>query len=398
MKLSNAVRLFPVCLALLIWLTLAEASQAQTAPVSASQTATHEYLLGPEDVLSINVINFPELSTPQVAVLPNGTISVALLDPVPVAGKTPVEVKQILTEKWKRYVINPSVNVALAQQRSESVHIFGFVEHIGKVEYKPDRHLLEALSEAGGALPTGDLSQVTLMHKSGEKQVLDLSRPETKAGSPADILIQPGDLIFIPERRLQFNVVGQVARPGSYDYKDDMRVLDALTQVGGVLETSDLNAATLIHDGKEQKLDLEALLRRGDLSVNIKMSAGDRIMVPELKNRVYVFGDVGRPGYYLFKPGDRILDALNGVGGPARDAEMKKINRIRTDKASNKPALTTVNMDLFFKKADLSANLLLEPGDVIYVPNSKRPFGVQDILGAFSGVQALTAIGHLFGL
>ncbi len=367
------------------------------APASGQANPGRDYYLGPEDVLSVTVVNVPNVSMPQVTIMPDGTITLPILDAVAVAGKTTTDVKQILTERWRRYLVNPIVTVAVVQQRSESVHVFGFVSRTGKLDFRPGKRLLEALAESGGATPQGDLSQVTLMRKSGAKQTLNLARPEVAAGSDVDVTLESGDLIFVPERRTQVNIVGQIARPGSYDYKDDMRVLDALTLAGGVLETSDLNAATLIHDGKEQKLDLEALLRRGDLKSNAKLSPGDRILIPELVNRTYVFGAVGRPGYYLFKPGDRILDALNGAGGPMRDADMKRINRIRLEKGAAKPALTTVNMDLFFKKADITANLLLEPGDVVYVPNSKRTLGLPDILSAFTGIQTLSAVGRIFG-
>jgi len=265
------------------------------------------------------------------------------------------------------------------------------------VDFRPGQHLLEALAEVGGALPQGDLSQVTLTRKTGAKLTLDVSHPETRAGTETDVALAVGDLIYIPERRTQFNVVGQVNRPGSYDYKDDMRVLDALTEVGGVMETADLSTSTLVHNGKEQKLDLEALLRRGEMQGNVKLAAGDRILIPELKNRTYVFGAVGRPGYYLFKPGDRILDALNGAGGPLREADMRKINRVRLDKVTNKPTVAQVDMTKFFQKGDIASNLLLEPGDVVYIGNSKHSLGLQDLLGVFSGISVLGNIGRIFG-
>src|SRR5262249_11271365 len=152
--------------------------------------------------------------------------------------------------------------------------------------------------------------------KSGEKQTLNLSRPETRGGTDVDIQLQAGDVIYVPERRTQITVVGEVNKAGSFDYKDDMTVMDAIGLAGGVRpETADYNAATLIHDGKESKLDLDALLRKGDLAQNIRLVAGDRIMVPEFKNRTYTFGAVAKSGYYPFKEGDRVMDALNASGG-----------------------------------------------------------------------------------
>ena len=380
-----------------VGLALPVVAQTPAPPVHAPVAdVSTPYYLGPEDILNIVVVNFSNLSVPQVAVTPDGTISLPLLDGVLVAGKTLSEVKQLLTEKWKRFVINPIVSVSLVQRRSESVYIFGFVGRTGKVDFRPGRHLLEVLSEVGGALPQGDLSQVTLTRKNGAKLVVDLFHPETKAGSEADVALMVGDLIYIPERRTQFSVVGQVSRPGSYEYKDNMSVLDALTQVGGILESADLASSTLIHNGKEQKLDLEALLKRGELQGNVKLAAGDRILVPELKNRNYVFGAVERPGYYLFKPGDRILDALNGAGGPIRDADMRHINRIRIDQTMKKPVVTKVDMNKFFQQGDIASNLLLEPGDVVYIATSKHSLGLQNLLSVFSGLSLMGGVSRMF--
>jgi protein involved in polysaccharide export with SLBB domain len=139
----------------------------------------------------------------------------------------------MLTEKWSRFVINPVVSVTLVQRRSESVYVFGMLGRTGKIEYRVGERLMEAIAECGGALPQGDMSQVTVIHKSGEKATLDLSSPDAKAGSSVDIVLQTGDLIHVPERHMEVSVVGQVNRPGSYDFKDEMHVLDLLTEAGG---------------------------------------------------------------------------------------------------------------------------------------------------------------------
>lgn len=356
---------------------------APTAPIAPTAVP---YLLAGEDVISITVIHHPQYSS-QIVIPPDGHISMPLLEPFSVTGKTTQEVAQMLTEKYRKYYKNPSVNVTLAQKRRENVLIYGFVSRVGTLEYRPALRLLEVLAEAGGASPSGDLSKVTLTRKSGDKQVLDISRPETKGGTEVDILLQPGDVIYVPERNTKISVLGEVAQPGSFDYyKDEITVIEAITKAGGVRETADLAAATLIHDGQEQPLDLEAILRRGELAGNIKLSPGDRIMIPELRNRTYVYGAVARPGYYLFKPGDRILDALNGSGGPLRDADLRKINVIRIDKQKNTGTVEEIDLQKFLKKGDMKYNVALGPGDVLFVPFYKKKFGIQDIFSTLSGL------------
>lgn len=257
--------------------------------------------------------------------------------------------------------------------------------------------MLETLAEVGGSTLQGDLTRVTVTHKSGDRQVLNLNHPETLGGTNADIVMEVGDVVYIPERRTQFTVVGEVARPGSFDYREEMTVMDALTQVGGVRETADLTSATLIHEEKVEPLDLEALLRHGDGSVNKKLVAGDRIVVPEIRNRVYFFGAVNRPGYYNFKPTDTIIDALTGVGGPTNNANLKDVKHLRLDKSKNKTVVSTVNVDQFLRKGDLKGNVALQPGDILFVSDKKRSFQIQDVFGIFSGLGSIETVMRLLG-
>src|SRR5579862_8467823 len=170
------------------------------APVRAVQqpAAPAPYLLAAEDVISINVINFTNLST-QMEIPPDGKVTVPLLDPILVVGKTTEEVTEILRTNWSRYVIHPSITVTLVRKRPENILLYGFVNKVGTIDYHPDLHLIEALAKVGGAMENGDLSQVALTRKDGQKLTIDLRHPEKKGGTEADLLLQVGDMIYIPE-------------------------------------------------------------------------------------------------------------------------------------------------------------------------------------------------------
>ncbi|HZO90240.1 MAG TPA: SLBB domain-containing protein [Chthonomonadaceae bacterium] len=359
-----------------------------------AKTAPAPYVLAPEDGLSISVINVPSLSA-QVVVPPDGKISVPLLEPFSVLGMTIDEVKQTLTEKWRKYVVNPAVTVSLTQKRKDSILFYGFVARVGTLEFRPGVRLLAALAEVGGAQPQGDLSHVTLTRRSGEKRTLDLSHPETKGGTDADIPLEAGDVVYVPERRTQVTVLGEVSRPSSIDYKEEMTVLDALTAVGSLKETADRAAATLTRNGKVLPLNLEALLTRGDMRANLKLQAGDTLLVPEIHNRMYVFGAVTRPGYYVFKPGDRILDALN-ASGPTREADLARVNILHMDREKNTTRVEQVNLEKFLKKGDLKYNLALGPGDVVFIPDKRRGFQLQDLFGLLTGINLIDGVARLF--
>lgn len=351
------------------------------------------YALGAGDVISIQVINFPELSVQQATVPPDGRVSVALLGALPVAGKTTDALAHTLTRRWNDYVVNPSVSVLLVQKRKETIQVFGAVTRPDTVEFGPDLHVLEAVAKAGGFDPQSDPGTVTVTHRNGQRQVVNLSHPEVKGGTDQDIILSPSDVVYVPQRHTQVSVLGEVAKPGNLEYKENMNVLDALGGAGGASTEANLNGATLIHNGRQRPLDLYGLLRQGNMSANIALAPGDSIVVPELHNRTYVFGAVAKPGYYAFQPGDRVLDALNGCGGPlGQTADLGKVNVIHIARDKQTATTQTVDIGKFLTKGDMAANVPLAVGDVVFVPDKKHsasPLGILSGLGLLANTARL---------
>ena len=87
------------------------------------------YLLGTDDVLSIQVINFPELCVPAVTVPSDGQITVPVLGSVAVAGRTTEQVAKMLQAKYAGYYNGAFVSVTLTQRRHQSIQIYGSVTH-----------------------------------------------------------------------------------------------------------------------------------------------------------------------------------------------------------------------------------------------------------------------------
>jgi polysaccharide export outer membrane protein len=410
MKTNYSKNLYIFGLALVTALPLMPASRAAetvVATTAADSEVTHsaadsatvpvpEYKIMPGDVLTISVANFTNLNS-TVTVPPDGRISLSLINEITVTDKTIPELQADLTKRWNEYVVDPAVSVTLTQKHLDKVTVYGYVVHPGDIEFHPPVRLTQALGAAGGGLPNADLHKVVLTRANGEKSVVDLSRPDQVNGSDVDVLLGVGDLVYVPERRTEVTVVGEVRNPGSYDYKDGMTVMDALTAVGGVLnDTADLKGATLTHNGVDQPIDLYAMLRDGDMTANIKLAAGDRIAIPEARNRIYVFGAVRQPGFYLYKPKDRMLDALNGVGGPNQDADLDKVNLIRIEEGKNAASFERVDLAKFLKVGDLASNKELAPGDCLYIPTKSKGFHPEDAWVVLTGLNLLNTGARAF--
>ena len=152
------------------------------------------YILGPEDVINIEVFNVPELSK-TVRVANDGMISLPLIGRVQAAGLTTEQLRKELADKWgENYLQDPQVTVFVNQFKAKPVSVIGAVEKPGLYPLTGRRTLIEMLSMAGGfgkrgtsaagrtVLVTrksgfGDLQPVDGMHIRGPDQIeIDLNR------------------------------------------------------------------------------------------------------------------------------------------------------------------------------------------------------------------------------
>lgn len=82
----------------------------------------------------------------------------------------------------------------------------------------------------------------------------------------------------------QVRIVGEAARPQAVPYRQNMTLLDVMIQVGGMTDFADGNNAVLIRGsegGKQYRIRLTDLLKRGDISANAAIQPGDIVMVPQ---------------------------------------------------------------------------------------------------------------------
>lgn len=82
----------------------------------------------------------------------------------------------------------------------------------------------------------------------------------------------------------QIRIVGEAAKPQAVPYRQNMTLLDVMIQVGGLTDFSDGNGALLVRgkeEGKQYRVRLKDLLKRGDISANVVMQPGDIVIVPQ---------------------------------------------------------------------------------------------------------------------
>lgn len=372
-----------------------------------SQTQSAEYVLGPEDVIEVSVWGYPDL-TKVIIVLPDGKITLPLVGAVAAAGQRVEQLTRALQRAYSVYVINPNVTVIVKEFRRVRVSVLGQVVRPGAYTLSPGSGIVDAISAAGGTTEVAAMTEVRLLRSGAQATIVNLER--LLAGDEqANVALRGGETIVVPEDLVNLvNVIGEVVRPGRYRLKSEMRVLDALLAAGGLTQRASVTQARLVHVSREsQPLHLDTLLLRQDMSRNTPLKPGDTLFIPEeIDNKIYVLGDVNRPGVYEVKGDMTVLQALATAGGPvqrgAATAKLAQIVRrnggpdrtvvaagpstaIKVEALPNGGALLSIDLRSLMSNSAAAQAVVVQVGDVMVVPQNGLN-SVQLILSILSGI------------
>lgn len=170
-------------------------------------------------------------------------------------------------------------------------------------------------------------------------------------------------------------VLGNVKTPGKYQLRSDARVTDAIAAAGGIAnENGPLpNARISDPQGDVSTVSLQKLLHDGDVGLDKGLTEGSVVYVPgPTLIDVVVTGAVDHPGDIQVSQGDRLSMAIAKAGNSAAsNADLNHIRVMRTG-PDGKPQEITVNLYQALEKGDGSADVALQKGDTIYVPQARQ--------------------------
>lgn len=252
---------------------------------AASAQAT-DYLIGPQDVLTVTVWDAPEASG-KFPVEADGTFSFPMIGRLKASGLSLREVEEDLTKRLKDgYFKDPKVSVAVEHYRSQRIFVVGEVNTPGTYPLTGEMTLIEAFARAGGLASRDVAGYVVLVRASSgsakpadsaseataEVQQVDLKELET-GGATSRLALRDGDTIFVP-RAGSVYVFGQVKSPGFYTIQRDTTVLQALSLAGGVSERGSTSRIRIMRLVNGKKTEVRA-------SLDDPVQAGDTIVVLE---------------------------------------------------------------------------------------------------------------------
>ena len=245
------------------------------------------YLIGPGDVLAIQVWMRPDVSVPKVVVAPDGSVPVPRVGYVHAGGCTVQALSREIQEKLRPFYDKPEVLVNVVEYQNNKAFVLGRVSNPGVVYFTGRGTLMEALAKAGG-LPVLDreafLSRCSIIRGNDTIIWIDLRDLLQRGNIALNARLQNNDIIFVPESKDESAyVMGEVQKPGIIALKNEITVLDAVMASGGFMRTANLQKMYVIRsDGKTSRVipvDVEKLIKRGDASDNFILKDNDVVYV-----------------------------------------------------------------------------------------------------------------------
>lgn len=207
--MKKRIQVFAAIAFVLLMVGWAGAQQAQASP-SAPEMArskpddkakADQYVIGPEDVLSIAVWKEPDF-TKVIPVRPDGKISIALAGDVQAAGLTVEQLQHNLTQQLKAYVDNPEVTVSVQEFHSQKFNILGEVNKPGAYPLTGPTTILDAIAQAGGFRDFAKTKKIYVLRTAADgKQVkLPFNYNEVIKGDHMDtnVSLEPRDTVVVP--------------------------------------------------------------------------------------------------------------------------------------------------------------------------------------------------------
>jgi len=222
-----------------------------------------DYVLGPGDVLEIRAFDLEEMNQQRVRVDGDGTITLPLLNAVPVAGFTVTQVQRELTRRLGTYMYHPALTVFVEEYRSQQVAVVGAVSRPGLVSQTfRNSTILDAISAVGGLTAQAG-SRIYLIPAENrgrpESQGAELAMRDADPSSLDDaqlhgaapivtdtaepdedvqryfftVPVRGGDVIMVPNIG-HFIVGGWVEKPGTYPVQQNLTLRGAIAIAGGL--------------------------------------------------------------------------------------------------------------------------------------------------------------------
>jgi protein involved in polysaccharide export with SLBB domain len=283
------------------------------------------FLLGPEDIVKMSVLNEPDLETVQ-PVRPDGKIAFFPAGDLQASGRT---VEQLRDEIVRRLRAAAGRSYRLGIQDVIGIKVYGHDDLNSTQTIGPDGTI--SILPGGSIRAAGQT--VDELGDEISKRVSSIIQNPVLNVSVVDYKSQPlflsdplvnGVIAEINSRRI--SILGAVKAPGIVKLRTSTTIMDAISQVGGLSEDSDLRQSIVLQNGKILPISLERLFKQGDLRQNIYLRLNSSGYVASTRfNSAYVIGEVQHAGKVSWDGNFNLMDAVGQAGGFSTKAKMDHV-------------------------------------------------------------------------
>lgn len=189
-------------------------------------------------------------------------------------------------------------DVIVVPEATVGLLVLGSVAKPGNCDWKEGMRVMDAVNAAGGLLEEANPGEAVLTGHGGKQTMVNLHDLIAKGVVEHNLVLQRGDVLYVPRQERLYYVFGEVVKTGQYPMKGGDRLLEALSAAGGTTANADLSGIGIVRlvNGKPEvvRADLSRLVKKADQSQNTEIVASDVIFVPE-KKRKWSWADLTAP-------------------------------------------------------------------------------------------------------
>jgi polysaccharide export outer membrane protein len=293
------------------------------------------YRLGPGDRLVLILTGDVEASY-QLDVTREGFVVIPQVGRVDVANLTLGQLESVLSTRLSRVYsgVRPNnqgttrYSVSVAKLRTNQIYVAGDVRRPGSYVISSTGTALTALYAAGGPTINGTLRRVEIRRFNRIVDTLDVYDYLVRGDASHDVRLETGDVVFVAIHGNRVRVVGEVARPATYELKTGETLADLVRDAGGFRATASQQRVLIERivspdqrsgQGNDRiTVDVSSATMLARAGAGVQLQNGDVVRVypiaQRIRNRVTVMGNVYQPGALGLTPGMMLSDVLRTTG------------------------------------------------------------------------------------
>jgi len=329
-----------------------------------------DYVIGPGD--QINILLWGRLSSQlSLTVDRDGKINLPEIGPVEVAGLTFDQMSRRLITKAQQ-IVGTNIDISMGSTKTIPIFVLGEVERPGAYTIGSLSTITDALLLARGPSSIGSMRRVELRRKDKVVTRFDLYDLFLKGDKSQDVVLQAGDVIFVPLTGPLVGVAGNVKRPAIYELKDQFDLHAVLQLAGGVIPsayTQHMQVERIVKNEKQIVIDIQD--KNLQTAKSFVMQDADLVKVFSIvdanDNAVYLNGNVKRPGKYAYRAGMKIKD-LVGTPDDLKPETFFDYALIKRETAPNREiVLLPFSLGKLLLQNDPANNYDLAPKDQLFI-------------------------------